>query len=63
MQILPRTLCLTIVFIKISRGAAPHLLSQKPRFSLYHNKVLHLLADKLCYLLAHSEGVETQAKT
>ena len=30
-----------------SRGCAPHPLRQKPRFSLYHNKVLHLLADKL----------------
>ena len=44
MQILPRTQCLTI---KFSRGCAPHPLSQKPRFSLYHNKVLHLLADGL----------------
>ena len=30
-----------------SRGCAPHPLSLKTRFSLYHIKVLHLFANRL----------------
>ena len=33
-----------------SRGCAPHPLSLKTRFSLYHIKVLHLFANRLLAL-------------
>ena len=38
----------SVVHKIFSRGCAPHPLSLETRFSLYHIKVLHLLANRLC---------------
>ena len=37
----------SVVHKIFSRGCAPHTLSLETRFSLYHIKVLHLLANRL----------------
>ena len=37
----------SVVHKIFSRGCAPHPLSLETRFSLYHIKVLHLLANRL----------------
>ena len=39
-----------------SRGCAPHPLSLKTRFSLYHIKVLHLFANRLLSSAGNSAG-------
>ena len=38
----------SVVHKIFSQGCAPHPLSLETRFSLYHIKVLHLLANRLC---------------
>ena len=47
----------SVVHKIFSRGCAPHPLSLETRFSLYHIKVLHLLANRLCSSAALSSAI------
>ena len=47
----------SVVHKIFSRGCAPHPLSLETRFSLYHIKVLHLLANRLGWASGAVEGL------